>query len=73
MLENNLRERSTVDVLMGRLTDLEEQKDELLVKITFLRELLETQEEQLQLVRAEEDVIAGKLSASHREFITVAA
>ncbi len=73
MLENTLRDRATIDVLMGRLTDLEEQKDELLVKITFLRELLETQEEQLKLVRVEENIIASKLSASHREFITVAA
>lgn len=73
MLEHTLMDRSTVDSLMGRLTDLEEQKDELLVKITFLRELLEAQEDQLKLVRAEEDTIAGKLSILHRDFITVAA
>ena len=57
-----VKDRYTLDKLMGRLTALEEKKDELLVKITFLRDLLEKEEEQLTLVRMEEDKIARELS-----------
>ncbi len=73
MLENTVKDRSVIDKFMERLTELEEEKDELLVKITFLRDLLEKQEEQLKLVRKEEDVIARQLSVSSQGFITVAA
>lgn len=73
MFENTLKDRFAVDAFMERLTALEEQKDELLVKITFLRALLEEQEEQLKRVRKEEDGIARQLSFSPKDFITVAA
>ncbi len=73
MLEATLlKDRSRVDLLIEHLTQLEEQKDELLVKITFLRELLEVQEDQLKSVRSQEDAIASELSVSQREFIAAA-
>ncbi len=73
MLENSLKDGPLVDLLMGRLTQLEEQKDELLVRITYLRELLDEQEAQLKLVRAEEDSIANQLSVTNPVFATAAA
>ena len=72
MFENTLNQ-SIVDSFMERLTELEEEKDELLVKITFLRDLLEKQEDQLKRVRKEEDAIARQLSVSSRALITEAA
>lgn len=68
-----VKDRYLIDRHMERLTALEEEKDELLVKITFLRDLLEKEEEQLTFVRAEEDKIARELSLLSYELVTSAA
>ena len=48
--------------LFDRLSLLEERKDEMLVRITFLRELLDSEEEALKLVLIEEDQIGKELA-----------
>ena len=64
MMDHDIRDVCQSQQLIERLTLLEERKDELLVKITFLRELLENEEEALKLVRVEEDKIAKIITSS---------
>ena len=64
MMDHDIKDMCQSQQLIERLTLLEERKDELLVKITFLRELLENEEEALKLVRVEEDKIAKIITNS---------